>query len=443
VFVALDSLWLTEMGDALSAHEYSQQIPPSDSIRGYLTLAGGALTWIMAKMLAQSLQQLDPRDSHYATQFVERLFAAALKAEASDIHLQPTTQGLDVAWRLDGVLQPIGVFSRGDPTDVVARLKVLAKLLTYRNDVPQEGRVGRGNEGGDWRVCTFPTLHGERAVVRLTKSTFVPRRVAELGLPPAVLPDVERVITQTSGAFIVCGPAGSGKTTTAYALIRELVANPHARRCIVTIEDPIEAALDGVAQAQINDSVGFDLATGLRSVLRQDPEVVLVGEIRDRDTAEGVFNAALTGHLVLSTFHATSAAGAVSRLAELGIEPYLLRSGLLGVLHQRLVRKLCACSLPIQRTLDFLGLPVSRGRHAAGCESCQQTGYQGRIPLAEFLRAEPTELGRAILSRDDAARLELLAREAGLVPVSKLALQAIENGDTSPQEVRRVLGGHC
>jgi general secretion pathway protein E len=409
----------------------------------------GALT----VMLANDLRALDPRDASYASRFVERLLAAVESAAASDVHLQPTANGLAVSWRLDGVLQAVGEFPAGATTDVVARLKVLAELLTYRVDVPQEGRIRRPGRGADWRVSTFPTLHGERAVVRLVASASGPRRLVELGLPPNIASSLHGLLTETAGALLITGPAGSGKTTTAYACLREIVGGARVPRCAISLEDPIEAPLEGVVQSQLHPAAGFDLALGLRSVLRQDPEVILIGEIRDRAGAEGVFNAALTGHLVIATFHAASAAGAISRLAEMDIEPYLLRSGLLAVLNQRLLRRLCDCAIAVSDAAarheevpaDSVATaaaeaPTIRARHPVGCGQCQQTGYRGRMLLAELLLASPTDLGRAILSREDAARLEELACAAGLVPIAAQAAAAVRHGLTTHAEVLRTLG---
>ena len=249
-------------------------------------------------------------------------------------------------WRLDGVLQPIGVFPRGDAADVVSRLKVLAQLLTYHSDRPQEGRIRDKPGEIEMRVSTFPTLHGERAVIRLFASQQRFQYLEDLGLPPEIDAALRKLLRETSGALIISGPAGSGKTTTAYACLREFVRTSEGGRSVVSIEDPIEVAVDGVAQSQVNPQAGFNLATGLRSLMRQDPEVILVGEIRDREAAETVFQAALTGHVVLTTFHAGSAAVAISRLIDMGIEPYLLRSGTLAILNQRLVRRLCPCAAP-------------------------------------------------------------------------------------------------
>jgi type II secretory ATPase GspE/PulE/Tfp pilus assembly ATPase PilB-like protein len=371
---------------------------------------------------------------------VDALLAGALGAGASDVHLQPTAGGLDVRWRMDGVLLPLGHFPRGKTSDVVTRLKVMAELLTYRNDVPQEGRIRQSGHEVEMRVSTFPTLHGERAVIRLFASEGRFLYLEDLGLPEEIHQDLQHLLYNTSGAILITGPAGSGKSTSAYAALRELARSSGGERSLVSLEDPIEVVVDGVAQSQIADAAGFDFATGLRSLMRQDPEVILVGEIRDRVTAETTFQAALTGHLVLTTFHAGSAAGAISRLSDMGIEPYLLRSGILAILSQRLVRRLCECSVPGTAPADALGLDVASFRVVAGCEQCQGTGYRGRMVLAEMLRADPSELGRAILARNDAAQLERLAVGAGMVTRWARALQAVEAGWTSPQEVRRVLG---
>ena len=398
--------------------------------------------------LEERLRQLDAAGHEYATRFVAELLADARRAGASDVHLQPSSRGLDVRWRLDGVLQHIGVFPRGESADIVTRLKVLANLLTYRTDVPQEGRLREQDEhldardevGVEMRVSTFPTLHGERAVVRLFASPRAFRYPADLGLPEPVTESLTQLLRETSGALLVCGPAGSGKTTTTYAALRELVRMAGGQKSIVTLEDPVEVAVDGVAQAQVNTHAGFDLQQGLRSLMRQDPEVILVGEIRDRETAEVVFQAALTGHLLLTTFHAGSAAAAISRLSDMGIEPYLMRSGVRAILCQRLVRRLCHCRRPLTGENERLGMDLKGGFEAVGCEDCLHTGYRGRLVLAELLAPRDDEVGRAILSRSDESQLERLAKEAGMVTIWRRAMDAVESGTTSPSEVRRVMG---
>ena len=215
-----------------------------------------------------------------------------------------------------------------------------------------------------------------------------------------------------------------------------------ARRSIVSIEDPIEVAVPGVAQSQVNPTADLDLAKGLRFLMRQDPEIIMVGEIRDRQTAESAMQASLTGHLLLSTFHAGSAAEAIGRLSDMGIEPYMLRSGLLGILSQRLVRRLCDCARETEDPDQVLGLPARTARVPVGCQRCEGTGYSGRAVLAELLTVQRNELGRAILSRSDASSLEELAIASGMVSRWSRAIEAVETGITSPAEIRRVLGFH-
>jgi type II secretory ATPase GspE/PulE/Tfp pilus assembly ATPase PilB-like protein len=393
-----------------------------------------------AEQVQQQLQNLAADTNNYASDFVDILLHGAGRMAASDIHIQPTAEGLEIRWRFDGVLHRLGLFPRGKSTDIVSRLKVLAELLTYRNDIPQEGRIREPQAEVEIRVSTFPTLHGERAVIRMFAAEGNLLYMEDLGLPDGILGPLHKRLAETSGAIIVSGPAGSGKTTTAYACLRELVRKSGGTKSIVSLEDPIEVAVEGVAQSQVNPTAGFDLAAGLRSLMRQDPEAIMVGEIRDRATAEVVFQAALTGHLVITTFHAGSASGAISRLSDMGIEPYLLRSGILGILSQRLVRSLCQCARPATDEQSKLGLPVARAKLAVGCHKCFQTGYYGRSVLAELLVAQPTELGRAILSRSDAPRLQERAIESGMVTVWQRACEAVDQGITSPDEVRRVLG---
>jgi len=416
-------------------------VPAWEPVAAMADRTHAAMKQSVHDLVEHALAEFDSRDPEFAPEVVDRLLAAGQERDASDVHLQPTATGLELKFRIDGVLQPAGSFPSSVAGNIVARLKVLAELLTYRTDIPQEGRIRWPQSDVEMRVSTFPTLYGERAVVRLFAGARRYQRLDDLGLPDDVLAPLRRLLGETSGAVIATGPAGCGKTTTIYACLREIAARDHAARSLVSLEDPVEVAVPGVAQAQVNPAVDLDLATGLRFLMRQDPEVIMVGEIRDRLTAEAAFQASLTGHLLLSTFHAGSASGAISRLSDMGIEPYLLRSGLLAILSQRLVRRLCQCSRPSDDPAARLGLPVEGVvRLPVGCDACAQTGYRGRFPLVEMLTAEPTELGRAILSRSDAATLERLAGEAGMVTRWERAYQAVCAGLTSPAEVRRVLG---
>lgn len=390
----------------------------------------------------ERLATLDPKNPRYVVDVVDHILAGARHAGASDVHLQPMPSGLEMRWRIDGVLQSVDVFPPAIAPNVIARLKVMSELLTYRSDVPQEGRIrsAQGWEQGEIRVSTFPTLHGEKAVVRLFAASRQFQRLGDLGLPGEVTETLSRLLQETSGAILLCGPAGSGKTTTIYACLRELVAASGGTRSLVTLEDPIEAALDGVSQSQVNLPAGFDLPTGLRSLMRQDPEVIVVGEIRDTVTAETAFQASLTGHLVLSTFHAGGAAGALGRLADMGIEPYLLRSGILAIVCQRLVRTLCDCATWSDAPDARLGLDAPRVRVPVGCDACSWTGYKGRMVLAELLVPDHPEIARAVLARADVPTLEAAAVSSGMRDRWSRAAEAVASGLTSPAEVRRVLG---
>jgi len=389
------------------------------------------------------LDGLDPTDPQYASRAVDCLLAAGRAAGASDLHLQATVDGLEAKLRIDGVLRFLALVPRALASNVIARLKVQAQLLTYRTDIPQEGRIRLGENDVEMRLSTFPTLHGERAVVRLFGRACQYQRLDDLGLPGDVLPALTELLRETSGAILVSGPAGSGKTTTVYACLRGLAAQAAGARSLVSLEDPIEVAVPGVAQSQVNPVAGLDLATGLRFLMRQDPEVIMVGEIRDRATAEAAMQASLTGHLLLSTFHAGSAVETLGRLLDMGIEPYVLRSGLLAILSQRLLRRLCSCARKTEDPQDYLGLPVNQAFTAVGCPVCGGSGYRGRILLVEMLglkSAAAVDLGRAVLARADTSVLEPLAVQAGMVTRWQRAAQIVESGATSPAEVRRVLG---
>ncbi len=397
------------------------------------------MTDSLADRFGQASRTLDSAQARFVPDLVELILQQARAANASDVHLVPTQDSLNMSWRIDGVLQPIAELRESGP-NVVARLKVLAELLTYRTDLPQEGRIRTGNADLEMRVSTFPTMFGEKAVVRLFVGSGQFQRLDDLGFRTDVLHEWQRLLTLTSGVLLITGPAGSGKTTTLYASLREIILASPVMRSLVSLEDPIEAVVPGVAQSQINTAAGFDYARGLRSLLRQDPEVIMVGEIRDREAAETVFQASLTGHLILSTFHAGSTADAISRLCDMHIEPYLLRSGLIGLLSERLLRRLCECSVPGSDPDERLGLEVASWRLSQGCERCGQTGYRSRLPIAELLIPDSSAVGRAILSRTEAAEIELLAVSHGMTTLLDAALAAINSGETSPAEVRRVFG---
>lgn len=381
--------------------------------------------------IQEKLKALDLVAPEGACNLVNLILGDAISRSASDVHLEPTPRSLEVRYRLDGVLQPVASVSREIMTNVVARLKVMAELLTYRLDIPQEGAILKAHNpfDVDMRVSTFPTIQGEKAVVRIFQEPVRALELEQLGLPKTLQESLLALLRERTGALLLTGPSGSGKTTTIYACLRHILRHDPGRN-IVTIEDPVEQALEGVSQSQARPGTEFDFARGLRSLLRQDPEVIMIGEIRDRDTAAIAIEAALTGHLVFTTLHAGSACGVIARLLEMGVEPYLLTSGLKGILNQRLVRRLC-------ETCGTSEEP--NGPAAPGCPSCAGAGYRGRLLLAELLIPDAA-LRQAILDRSDTTALEAASRRPGRDTIWSSAARAVAEGRTTRSEVERVLG---
>jgi general secretion pathway protein E len=378
--------------------------------------------------LQSRLNALGPARPERASQLVDLVLAEATKLAASDVHFEPTYRAIEVRFRIDGVLQPVATLSRELAPNLIARLKVMAELLTYRLDIPQEGSIRQEHNahGADMRVSTFPTIHGEKAVVRLFDATGQVLELEQLGLTADLQNGLLDLLRERTGAIFLTGPSGSGKTTTIYACLRYFQRDGGRGQHIVTIEDPVEQVLEGVTQSQARPGTEFDFARGLRSLLRQDPEIIMIGEVRDRETAGIAIEAALTGHLVFSTLHAGSACGVVGRLLDMGIEPYLLTSGLKGILNQRLVRRVCtACRQ--QSEVSF------------SCSKCAGTGYRGRLLLAELLTPDPA-LRQAILRKSDLIELEAVANRPGRQTIWAAADRAITDGLTTPTEIERVLG---
>ena len=391
------------------------------------------------------LEELAAQGADGVCDLVDEIIREGLRRGASDIHVEPSGECLLLRYRLDGVLHPPRTVGTRSTLNVVARLKVLSDLLTYQTDVPQEGRIARDKVGApaDLRVSTFPTVSGEKVVIRLFDPATQDVRLDELGYPDSVRVEMERQLHTPKGVLLLTGPAGSGKTTTIYAALRYILEATGGARNIVTVEDPVERILPGVTQTQVHAVSGLTFARCLRSLMRQDPEVIVVGEIRDRETADIAVEAGLTGHLVISTIHSGTAAGVFTRLLEMQVEPHLLTSAVSLVVAQRLVRKLCRrCRRRIVREEDLLDLPsdlLARARGPAGCDDCFRTGYRGRTVIVESLRmAEP--LRKRILERDGTDDLERTAVDLGMTPLSAAALDAVRSGATSPAEIRRVLG---
>lgn len=373
---------------------------------------------------------------------VQRLVDSAVTARASDIHLEASESALNVRFRLDGMLRELESHPKELAAPVVSRIKVMAGLNIAERRLPQDGRIRVTIQGKevDFRVATTPTLHGESVVLRILDRRDVTLDFDTLGFDAELQGLLKHAIDRPHGIVLVTGPTGSGKTTTLYALLKE-INTPDKK--IITIEDPVEYVLEGLSQVPVRPTIGLTFAQALRAFLRQDPDVLMVGEVRDRETAEIAIQAALTGHLLFCTLHTNSAAGAVTRLLDMGIDDYLLTSTLQMVLGQRLVRRLCpSCRTPYtpdMATLDRFGLPRQTGPwyRPQGCPACQGSGFQGRTTIVEALGM--TEPVRALVLRHaDAHALEEAAVRHGMRTMFRHGLERVMAGSTSIEEVLRV-----
>ena len=375
---------------------------------------------------------------------INLILTEAIQQGASDIHFEPLENDLRVRYRIDGVLQNRHSPSPEYSTHIITRLKVMAGMDIAEHRLPQDGRIKiqMGGKDIDFRVSTVPIVHGERVVLRILDKGNVVLGLDNIGMTESVLRHVRKSISCSEGLVLVTGPTGSGKTTTLYSALSELSSD----ECnIMTIEDPVEYKLPGIAQIGVRSKISLDFAKGLRHILRQDPDVIMVGEIRDVETAEIALQASLTGHLVLSTLHTNDASGAITRLVDMGVANYLLASCLVGVLAQRLVRKVCPNCKEVSNTsreeLESLGLSADsvlyRGR---GCEECFETGYKGRCALYEFLPVDH-EIRKAILASSDSILLRDLAVEKGMRLLASCGRDLVLEGQTTISEVLRVTRG--
>ena len=363
------------------------------------------------------------------------------RAGASDLHLEPRSDELLLRWRVDGCLADAASVRGPLRHNLIQRVKVLAGLLTYRTDIPQDGRIAgaEGSSASDMRVSVYPAVLGEKIVVRFfhkqasnaaAKKPGLEWSLTSLGLNATSIERLETILSRPQGMLLLTGPAGSGKTTTLYAALRWIVEQSRSQRQIVTIEDPVERILDGVTHTELKPVAGLDYPAALKSLLRQDPEVIMIGEIRDGETAQVAVQAALTGHLILSTVHAPSGPEVLLRLLHLGVEPYLVASVVSAVLEQRLVRKLCVCKTATENKSE----PMT----TCGCESCVQSGYSGRLLIAELLYMDET-LRAAVLARTDAKGLMNAAAKQAWQGLWARGLEKVLSGMTTTTELRRVL----
>ena len=376
---------------------------------------------------------------------VNLLILEALRARASDVHLEAAADGLRVRYRIDGVLQQISHPPRQYQAAVISRVKIMAGLNIAERRLAQDGRIRLrlSDRELDLRVSITPTLHGESVVLRILDRGAGVRDLAELGMPGPVLDAFERLIRQPHGIMLVTGPTGSGKTTTLYGAVDRL-NQPGVK--IVTVEDPVEYQVDGITQIPVNPKIGLTFAAALRSILRHDPDIIMVGEMRDRETAEIAIQAALTGHVVFSTLHTNDAPSGVTRMVDMGIEPYLVAATVRGILGQRLVRMVCeSCAEDFRPPPDVVAqaaagqpdLPKPRFRRGRGCDQCAGTGYRGRTGLYELM-AMSDELRARVVAGAPLADVRARAQAQGMAPLRAAGWAKACAGITTLEEVLRV-----
>ncbi|MFC1505102.1 type II secretion system ATPase GspE [Thermodesulfobacteriota bacterium] len=388
---------------------------------------------------------LDDTSDAPIIKLVNHIISQSIKARASDIHIEPYQESFKVRYRVDGILYDLLTPPKWIQASLISRIKVMAKMNIAEKRLPQDGRlnVKVGNQEIDVRVSTVPTSFGERVVMRLLNKTASLIQLADLGLAPDRLNLLEELVTSPNGIILVTGPTGSGKTTTLYAVLSS-INKPDIN--IITIEDPVEYQINGISQIQVNPKIDLTFARGLRSIVRQDPDVILVGEIRDRETADIAVQSALTGHLVFSTLHTNDSASAITRLVDIGVEPFLISSSVIAVAAQRLIRVLCTdCKVshqPDQIALQTIGITPEQAQagtihKAVGCDNCFNTGYRGRIGIFEFMLLD-SRLKSLILQAFDANQIKQAALDNGMITLRLDGVKKVLAGTTTIEEVLRV-----
>jgi general secretion pathway protein E len=415
------------------------------SAKDYFEEMNQSSTDDLISKIDETADLLDEASDAPIIKLVNLLVSGAIKDRASDIHVEPYSGNLKIRYRIDGILYDILSLPRRIQSPLVSRIKIMAKLNIAEKRLPQDGRIEIkiADRLVDIRVSVIPTAFGERVVLRLLDKTANILMLSDLGMHDERIKLLNKLIKSPYGIILVTGPTGSGKTTTLYAAL-STINRPEIN--IITIEDPIEYQMDGVGQIQVNPKIDLTFAAGLRSIVRQDPDVILIGEIRDRETAEIAIQSSLTGHLVFSTLHTNDASSAVTRLIDMGIEPFLVTSSIVAIIAQRLVRVLCPhCKevyAPDEESLTNLGLDRSVLRNNTfyrkkGCNLCMQTGFRGRTGIFEILIVDE-EIKRLVLKTSDANQINELAVKQGMITLQKDGIDKVMGGITTTEEVLRV-----
>jgi general secretion pathway protein E len=397
----------------------------------------------LAHELDEPQDLLDATDEAPIIRLVNSVLFQAVRQRASDIHFESFERGLVVRYRIDGVLYPVLTPPKRLQASIIARIKIMAGLNIAEKRLPQDGRFAIRTSGKDvdLRVSVLPTSHGERVVLRLLEKENRLLNLSEMGFSKDRLSAIHQLIQLAHGIILVTGPTGSGKTTTLYAALSHINAPD---KNIITVEDPVEYQLLGIGQMQVNPKINLSFATGLRSILRQDPDVIMIGEIRDRETAEIAIHASLTGHLVFSTLHTNDAASAATRLIDMGIEPFLVASSVVAVLAQRLLRRICPdCKRSYQASAEELSrLDLAPGTaitlyRGAGCAACSQTGYRGRTGIFELMILDD-DIRRLIGGKADSTAIKQAAVAKGMVTLKQEGAERVLQGHTTLEEVMRI-----
>ncbi|HON59211.1 MAG TPA: type II secretion system ATPase GspE [Smithella sp.] len=449
-----------DLRQMLNLPEISAVLAPQDAIMAAINMAydmsratakdyfeeiSASETDDLISRIDETTDLLDETSDAPIIKLVNLILSGALKDRASDIHVEPYSGNLKIRYRIDGILYDILTLPRRIQSPLVSRIKIMAKLNIAEKRLPQDGRIEIkiADRLVDIRVSIIPTAFGERVVLRLLDKTANMLQLADLGMHDERIKLLNKLIKSPYGIILVTGPTGSGKTTTLYAAL-STINRPEIN--IITIEDPIEYQIDGIGQIQVNPKIDLTFAAGLRSIVRQDPDVILIGEIRDRETAEIAIQSSLTGHLVFSTLHTNDAASAVTRLIDMGIEPFLVTSSIVAIIAQRLVRVLCPhCKeiyVPDDESLANIGMDRSVLQHNTfyrkkGCNMCMQTGFRGRTGIFEILVVDD-EIKRLVLKTSDANQINDLAMQRGMITLQKDGIYKVLAGITTIEEVLRV-----
>jgi len=413
-----------------------------DLVKLEIDADGGDLGQITADEFDDDLSTEAAATKAPVIKFVDLLLSQAVKSRASDIHIEPQERSMMIRMRIDGILRDMVPPARKMQAAVIARIKILSEMDIAERRLPQDGRFKMkvSSRAIDVRVSTIPTIYGEKVVMRILDATAASLNLGKLGFEPHLLKEFKGVLTQPHGIIIVTGPTGSGKSTTLYSVLNHLKS---PTKNITTVEDPVEYRLAGINQIQVKSEIDLNFASCLRAILRQDPDIILIGEIRDKETVEIAIKASLTGHLVLSTFHTNDAPSAISRLMYMGIEPYLLASSLNLVLAQRLVRRICEkCKEPIRLSDEVIKrLKITPEKaaettfyHGKGCGNCGGTGYKGRLPIFEFLVMD-SEIREKVVAGTSEAEIRNLSRSKGYGGLLESGASNVLKGLTTAEEV--------